>query len=79
VLAITVFDGVVMQIIGVTIKIGFVTDLMFPKTALPERRFPMFAFGRVQPIGAAVMFPTLNVGLAFNQTPAARKIGIAFV
>ncbi len=52
-MAITVFDGVVMQIIGVTIKIGFVTDLMFPKTALPERGFPMFAFGRVQFIRGA--------------------------
>ncbi len=72
------FDGVVMQIIDVTVKVGLVTDLVFPKAALPERGFPMFTFGRVQPIGAAVMFPTLDADLAFNQTSTARKIGIAF-
>jgi len=78
VLAIIVFDRVVMQIIGVTVKVRLVTDLMLPKTALPECGFPMFAFGRVQPIGAAVMLPTLDTDLAFNQTPTAGKIGIAF-
>jgi len=38
----------------------------------------MFAFGRVQPIGAAVMLPTLDADLAFNQTPTDGKIGIDF-
>ncbi len=31
----SMFDGVPMDIIDVTVEVGLITDEMFPKTALP--------------------------------------------
>jgi hypothetical protein len=40
-----------VNVIDVAHEIFIVSDLMLPTAALPERQFPVFAFGGIKPIG----------------------------
>ena len=43
-----------MNVINMPDKVRFITDLVFPITALPQRRFPMFTLRCGKPVGAFI-------------------------
>jgi hypothetical protein len=65
-----------MDILDMSDEITVISDLMFPKTMLPDRLFPL-----IQPVGclqALEFIPAFPAEIAFDQPPSQREIVVIF-
>jgi hypothetical protein len=68
---------VVMDVVEMPLEIDVVTDQMFPKPSLPDRRFAMLACGRTTQIRMKRGIRRKTRDGTFDQRPARGKIGVA--
>lgn len=68
--------GVIVDVINMLAEVGFIANLVLPKSLLPDG---MFAFAQAgEALALSVSVRTAQAKLGFDAFPARRKIGVVF-
>ena len=77
-MCIAMFDGIEMQVIHVRSEVAIITNQMLPKPMLPHRALLFLRATFSLKIVPKIFRTNRHRHFTFNQTPARRKISIAF-